>query len=39
MLDTRTEKSLENLNIFDNEEFYRNIIDNCSMYMVRPSGN
>jgi len=39
MHDTRTEKVLNNLNMFDNEEFYRNIIDNCSMYAVKPNGN
>ena len=39
MMDVRTEMSLLNLNIFDNEKFYKNIIDNCTMYMVRPDGN
>ena len=39
MHDTRTEKVLNNLNMFDNEEFYRNIIDNCTMYAVQPNDN
>tara|TARA_Y100001938_G_scaffold135020_1_gene196167 strand:+ start:12506 stop:12760 length:255 start_codon:yes stop_codon:yes gene_type:complete len=39
MLDTRTEKSLENVVIFDNKKVYKNIIDNCTMYAVKPNGN
>ena len=38
MHDTRTEKSLKNLTVNDNEVVYRNMIDNATMYCVRPSG-
>tara|TARA_B100001964_G_scaffold6640_1_gene7264 strand:- start:313 stop:615 length:303 start_codon:yes stop_codon:yes gene_type:complete len=37
MKDNNTEKSLKNLTVKDNENVYRNIIDNCSMYVVNPN--
>ena len=39
MIDTRTEKSLENVVITVNRMFYKNIIDNCTMYAVNPNGD
>tara|TARA_B100000029_G_C16746342_1_gene656452 strand:+ start:227 stop:499 length:273 start_codon:yes stop_codon:yes gene_type:complete len=37
MHDRTTEKSLKNLTVKDNENFYRNIIGNCTMYAVNPN--
>ena len=39
MIDTRTEKSVENVVITVNRMFYKNIIDNCTMYAVNPNGD
>ena len=39
MIDTRTEKSLENVVITVSRMFYKNIIDNCTMYAVNPNGD
>lgn len=39
MIDTSTEKTLKNVVITVNRMFYRNIIDNCTMYAVDPDGN
>tara|TARA_Y100000310_G_scaffold298041_1_gene331596 strand:+ start:740 stop:1003 length:264 start_codon:yes stop_codon:yes gene_type:complete len=41
MLDTTTEKNLKNIikPLEDNAKWYRKIMDNCSMYMVKPNGN
>ena len=39
MMDVRTEKSLENVVITVSRMFYKNIIDNCTMYAVNPNGD
>ena len=41
MLDTTTEKNLKKMvkPLLDNAKRYRNIMDNCTMYMVKPNGN
>ena len=39
MIDTRTAISLENVVITVNRMFYKNIIDNCTMYAVNPNGD
>ena len=39
MNDLRTEKSLKNVVITVNRMFYKNIIDNCTMYAVNPNGD
>jgi hypothetical protein len=39
MLDTTTEKNLNGVTIMDNKKVYKNIMDNCDMYMVKPNGN
>ena len=41
MLDTTTEKNLNKMvkPLLDNVKHYRNIMKNCSMYMVKPNGN
>ena len=41
MLDTTTEKNLDKMvkPLLDNVKHYRNIMKNCSMYMVKPNGN
>ena len=41
MLDTTTEKNLKKMvkPLLDNAKHYRNIMDNCTLYMVKPNGN
>ena len=39
MLDNNTEKRLKTVTIMDNKKVYRNIMNNCSQYIVKPNGN
>jgi hypothetical protein len=39
MLDNNTEKRLKTVTIMDNKKVYKNIMDNCSQYLVKPNGN
>ena len=41
MLDTTTEKNLKKMvkPLLDNAKRYRKIMDDCTMYMVKPNGN
>jgi hypothetical protein len=41
MLDTTTENNLKKMvkPLLDNAKHYRKIMDDCTMYMVKPNGN
>ena len=39
MNDTKTQQSLNDVTIMDNKKVYRNIMDNCSQYIVKSNGN
>ena len=38
MIDTSTEKRLQNLNMFDNPDYYRNLMKECTKYAVTYEG-